>query len=68
MTAIIKNPQGFEGISTQSKTCRKSIFKEQKAEGGGLYSLHSCWMRAILFAELRNVHTFIIDSLKFKRL
>ena len=45
-----------------------SIFKEQKAGGGGLYSLHSRWMRAILFAELRNVHTFIIDSLKFKRL
>ena len=31
ITAIIKNPQGFEGISTQSKTCYKSIFQRIKS-------------------------------------
>ena len=31
ITAIIKNPQGFGGISTQPKTCHKSIFQRIKS-------------------------------------
>ena len=61
---LLKNPQGFGA----RKFLFLKHFQRVKAEIVGLYSLHSLWMRAILFAELRNVHTFIIDSLKFKRL
>ena len=47
ITVIIKNPQGFEGISIQSKTCHKSIFQRIKSRSRRsvffAFSLDACY-------------------------